>query len=242
MRTEAILMNRRFLLAHRLKRPYIILKWAQSVDGFIAPDQVGPYWMTSDASRCLVHAWRAREASILVGRLTAQMDNPRLTARCPPDGPMGPNPTRVVLDPEGRLTPDLHLFDSAADTIVFSRVSRNDAGRTSRICLRSEESLIFQVCCHLYERDLISVIVEGGTRTLQGFIDSGVWDEARVFVTPSPLKKGTVAPQFPHTSAFQYSVGDDELYRYFHPDLYSRLGIMESMQTGSLLAMVEERV
>ena len=116
-------LNKRFFTFHEKKRPYIVLKWAESKDGFIAPkNQTAPFWMTSDESKELVHKWRAEEDAILIGRITAQKDNPYLTVR----EVNGNNPIRIVIDKELHLSSALNLFAGAAKTIIFNAVKTEE--------------------------------------------------------------------------------------------------------------------
>ncbi|TVZ53254.1 bifunctional diaminohydroxyphosphoribosylaminopyrimidine deaminase/5-amino-6-(5-phosphoribosylamino)uracil reductase RibD [Dokdonia sp. Hel_I_53] len=176
LEAECYELNKRFFTFHKLNRPYIILKWAETIDGFIAPetrDAQNPVWITNTYSRQLVHKWRAEEMGILVGGKTVLADNPSLTTR----DWEGNSPVRIVIDTKGTLSKDLAIFDSSAKTIVLS------------------ESDPEKICELLFKEELQSVIIEGGAQTLQRFIDSNLWDEARVFVGQSHFKNGTKAPK-----------------------------------------------
>ena len=119
MEKESRELNKRFFTFHEKKRPYIILKWAESKDGFIAPKhQTEPFWMTSSKSKILVHKWRSEEDAILVGRITAEKDNPSLTVR----EVKGKNPIRIVIDKDLKLSSDLNLFDSNTKTLIFNGI------------------------------------------------------------------------------------------------------------------------
>ena len=200
--TKCNVLNKRFFTFHKQQRPYIILKWAQSVDGFIAPISTEenhtrePIWITNQYSRQLVHKWRSEEAAILVGTNTAVMDNPKLDTRLFE----GTNPVRVLLDKNLRLTEDSSLLDKSTKTIV---ICSDEAQKT--ISKTSSENLIFEtinfekditteICKILFKHGLQSIIIEGGAMTLQSFIDSGLWDEARVFTGDVQFGKGTKAP------------------------------------------------
>ena len=167
--------HKRFFTYHTKNRPYIILKWAETADGFIAPlqrDEQKPVWITNAASRQLVHKWRAEEQAILIGYNTALEDNPSLTVR----EWTGQNPKRYVLDKNGSLPKELSIFKNDAKTTVI------------------KETFASSICNRLFEDEVQSVIVEGGTQTLQLFIKEHIWDEARVFTGPHKFNEGVQAP------------------------------------------------
>ncbi|WP_445197480.1 bifunctional diaminohydroxyphosphoribosylaminopyrimidine deaminase/5-amino-6-(5-phosphoribosylamino)uracil reductase RibD [Tamlana sedimenti] len=176
--------HKRFFTFHNKKRPYIILKWAESKNGYIAPTtkkEQKPVWITNEFSRQLVHKWRTEEQAILVGTNTVLQDNPSLTAR----DWTGNNPIRVVLDRDEKLSRSLSVFNDEAETIV---ISNNDIDFSQHVAE--------QICHVLFQKDINSVIIEGGTKTLQTFIDENLWDEARVFTGSNTFKSGTLAPVF----------------------------------------------
>ncbi len=218
---ECILLNKRFILAHRLRRPYVILKWAQTSDGLIARSDGSSKWISCEASRTLTHEWRAREMSILVGTATARIDDPRLTVR----HVTGPNPVRVVVDASLSLPPHLNLFNQEAETLVFNAVKEDRNEQISWQKIDFQQPIAPQILSRLYERKLISLIIEGGTRTLRSFIDADLWDEARVFVSPSQFGSGISAPRLPLQHFETGTSGDDTLMTYTHQDLESRLGL-----------------
>lgn len=168
--------HKRFFTFHNKKRPYIILKWAETSDGFIAPlhkKVKQPVWITNQYSRQLVHKWRAEEQAILVGTNTVLEDNPGLTTR----DWKGKHPIRIVLDKNKTLSKDFKVFDDNAKTILI------------------KESSADNICNLLYKANINSVIVEGGAKTLQLFMNSGLWDEARVFIGQSDFREGIKAPK-----------------------------------------------
>ncbi|WP_204345454.1 bifunctional diaminohydroxyphosphoribosylaminopyrimidine deaminase/5-amino-6-(5-phosphoribosylamino)uracil reductase RibD [Psychroserpens algicola] len=175
--------HKRFFTFHNKKRPYIILKWAETNDGFIAPeskDKKQPVWITNEFSRQLVHKWRAEEQAILVGTHTVLEDNPSLTVR----DWKGKNPIRIVIDRELKLSKDLAIFNKKAETLVIS-----DA------VIDFNKPIAQEICSYLHAQDINSVIIEGGAKTLQTFIDENLWDEARIFTGNSNFKNGIKAPQ-----------------------------------------------
>jgi diaminohydroxyphosphoribosylaminopyrimidine deaminase/5-amino-6-(5-phosphoribosylamino)uracil reductase len=184
LETECKEHHKRFFTFHNKKRPYIILKWAQTADGFIAPEtknEQKPVWITNPYSRQLVHKWRTEEQAILVGTYTVLCDNPSLTVR----DWTGQNPMRLVIDRENKLSKNYAVFNEDAKTII---VSSNDLDFSNNVAQ--------QICEILFKNDINSVIVEGGAKTLQTFIDENLWDEARVFTGNMQFKKGVKAPMF----------------------------------------------
>ncbi|MDR3712873.1 MAG: bifunctional diaminohydroxyphosphoribosylaminopyrimidine deaminase/5-amino-6-(5-phosphoribosylamino)uracil reductase RibD [Puia sp.] len=169
-------LNRRFFTFHTKHRPYIVLKWAQSVDGKIASAHRSRVFISNEYSNRLVHRWRSEEASILVGTQTAMTDNPELTVRLWG----GPNPVRLVIDLDLKLPPTLQVFDGRVRTLVFNRHRHEETGTVSFYQVADDSSLVQQVLVALHRLKIQSVLVEGGARLLQSFIDEGCWDEARV--------------------------------------------------------------
>ncbi len=194
----------RFFTFHNKKRPYIILKWAESNDGFVAPEtktEQKPVWITNARSRQLVHKWRSEEQAILVGTNTVLEDNPSLTIR----SWTGKNPIRIVLDRTDKLSDSSSVFNNEAETY---HLTKNE--------IVFNENLALNICNYLHTKSIQSVIVEGGTKTLQTFIDADIWDEARVFVGPKNLNKGVIAPMFPFQHVSEESILDDTLKIYFN--------------------------
>ena len=211
-------LNKRFFSFVTKKRPYIILKWAESADGFISPEDLSqterkPIWITNPYSRQLVHKWRSEEQAILVGTNTAVADNPSLTTR----SWHGPNPVRIVLDRQQRIPAASNLFDGKIKTIVLTEGGSSQIPSSENIEKRGidfEMSLPQQICDLLYQQGLQSVIIEGGRQTLQSFIDEGIWDEARVFTGNVRFGKGVRAPEFSGTLVSESSVQTDSLKIY----------------------------
>lgn len=207
LREEARDLNRRFLTFHEKKRPYIILKWAQTSDGFIARADGSSKWISSDKSRAVVHGWRAAEAAILVGRGTAVVDDPMLTVRLAP----GVNPVRAALDRYLAIPATHRLFDQAAPTIIFNALRADPAANPAFVKLDYEAPIMQQVLDELYRRELTSLIVEGGAKLLKSFIDSGLWDEARIFVSKHRYLDGLSAPSIDAPPFIRTEIGSDEL-------------------------------
>ena len=189
-------LNKRFFTFHQKKRPYIILKWAQTADGFIAPkiqEKREPVWITNQYSKQLVHKWRSEEQAILVGTNTAIADNPKLNTRLW----KGENPVRAVIDKKLKIPEESALFDGTIKTIVLTEnEKKSDNNNLAFEKLDFQQDLPNQICEVLYRHNLQSVIIEGGAKTLQTFIDNNLWDEARVFTGISEFHKGVKAPEF----------------------------------------------
>ena len=204
LENECKIHHKRFFTFHNKKRPYIILKWAETKDGFIAPktkDKQKPIWITNRYSRQLVHKWRSEEQVILVGTNTVIEDNPSLTVR----DWTGDNPTRIVIDKSLKLNSELKLFDNAAKTISISNKE-----------IDFKKNISKQICDLLFKENINSIIIEGGSKTLQTFINEGLWDEARVFVGLTEFKEGVKAPQFKGKLASEQSILDDSLKVYLN--------------------------
>jgi len=186
-------LNRRFFTFHEKKRPYIILKWAQTLDGFMDTDRTEtqhPTWITNALSKRLVHKQRSEESAILIGTNTAECDNPALTVR----EWTGNQPIRLVIDRLGRLDPDLHLFDGKAPTWVFTGIEKPDSENLKFITLNFDQNILPQILTELYQRDILSVIVEGGGELLNSFLTINLWDEAFVYTGNQFFGKGVPAP------------------------------------------------
>ncbi|GAB3497748.1 bifunctional diaminohydroxyphosphoribosylaminopyrimidine deaminase/5-amino-6-(5-phosphoribosylamino)uracil reductase RibD [Spirosoma knui] len=208
-------LNARFFLFFEKQRPYIILKWAETTDGYIAGAGGKPVQISGPLSQRLVHRWRAEEDAIMVGTNTARTDNPRLNVRLWP----GRNPIRIVIDKQRLLPPDLHLFDGSQPTLVYSHGLATEGDSSSNqaaqyVPLDSDKPFLTQLLNDLHQRRIQSVLVEGGTTLLNSFIDSGLWDEMRVFRSQTLLNGGVKAPAVRGTLVSREQVGDDELTIY----------------------------
>lgn len=201
LQNECKELNKRFFTFHEKKRPYVILKWAETLDGFIAPSKIlrkalndneqKPVWITNQYSRQLVHKWRSEEQAILVGTQTAIDDNPTLDVR----NWTGKNPVRIVLDQNNRIPKDSHVFDNQVKTIVLSAVPKTiNEENTIFEKINFKQNLAEQILIVLYKHQIQSVIIEGGAQTLQTFIDENLWDEARVFIGIQNFESGIKAP------------------------------------------------
>lgn len=188
--TECLELNKRFFTFHQQQRPYIILKWAQSANGKIAGKIPGPLKISNAFADRLVHKWRSEEMAIMVGTNTALLDDPSLTTRLW----KGKDPLRFVIDMDLKLSPSLKLFSDGKATVIFNTKMEETTDMVSLVKINREDS-IRSICNILYEHHILSIIVEGGAKTLQGFIDEGIWDEARVIVAADlQVDEGLDAP------------------------------------------------
>ena len=198
LENEARELNKPFFVNQTLRRPYIILKWAQSSDGFIdiertSLDEKPPARISNNITTVLSHKLRTEVQAILVGTRTALLDNPQLTAR----KWFGKNPTRIVIDKENKLPPDLAIFDTAAPTIVFSSVVPDNSQKKenlTHISIDFAKNAVEQISDHLFSLNIYSLLVEGGTKTLSSFIENNLWDEAFIEISDKPLFSGVVSP------------------------------------------------
>ena len=217
LENECYELNKRFFTFHNKNRPYIILKWAESQDGFIAPTskvKKEPVWVSSEYSRQLTHKWRSEEQSILVGTKTVLEDNPRLDVR----DWKGENPIRIVLDRTGKISNDYFVKDKKTKTIF---ITEQENLTSSENCIY--ENAIFdteltKAISHiLHKFGIQSILIEGGKQTLQSFIDANLWDEARVFTGNVTLKSGIKAPVLGHNFKIQ-TIKNDQIKLYFNHD------------------------
>lgn len=183
-------LNKRFFTFMEKQRPYIILKWAQTADGFVARENYDSKWISNAYSRQLVHKWRTEEDAILVGARTAVHDNPQLNVR----EWTGRNPVRIVIDRYLKLSEKLHLFDGKQRTICYN-VLKHEEHPNLNLMRIDEENFLQNLLHDLYKQKIQSLIIEGGAATLNHFIEQGLWDEARVFTsTTHHFGKGIAAP------------------------------------------------
>jgi diaminohydroxyphosphoribosylaminopyrimidine deaminase/5-amino-6-(5-phosphoribosylamino)uracil reductase len=204
-------LNKRFFTFHQKKRPYIILKWAESQDGFIAPlekSEKKPVWITNIYSRQLVHKWRTEEQAILVGTQTVIDDNPKLNAR----DWHGNDPVRLVLDQNNRIPEENAVFDNQIKTIVFTKSTNVDNKENTIFeVIDFKQNIATQIVEVLFKHQIQSVIIEGGLQTLQTFIDANLWDEARIFIGKLTFGNGTKTPQISKSIYKKNLISDDEL-------------------------------
>ena len=208
MESDCLELNKRFYTRVLKQRPYIILKWAQSRDGFFAPEDGAQRWITSRHAKQLVHRWRSEEDAILIGKNTANIDNPHLNVR----EWSGENPVRIIIDRNLELSNDLNIFDQSQDTIILNALKTEVIGKIKYLELENFDILLPQLICYqLYLMDIQSVIIEGGAKILNLFISADLWDEARVFTGPECWAKGIASPVLRGESFEPINVGPDTL-------------------------------
>lgn len=206
LETEGKYLVRRFTTFHQLKRPYIILKWAESKDGFLGKENE-QVWLTGKTAKRLVHKWRSEESAIMVGTNTAKIDNPRLTNRLY----SGKSPLRIVLDRKGNLQKNLHIFDDASTTLCITEKNM-ELENSEVIQMNFNDELLMNILNLLHQKGIKSLIVEGGAKLLTSFIEQGLWDEVRMFTAAQRLGHGIKAPNLGiQTQGTKIQIGQDQL-------------------------------
>jgi len=209
---EGLELNKRFFTSHTLKRPYIILKWAETADGFVAGPGCEQIQISGTLAKRFVHKLRAEEQAIMVGTRTALHDNPRLNTR----DWSGKNPTRIVIDRQLQLPATINLFDKSQPTIVYNYKKQEDQENLSFAQLQEDQPLLPQIMADLYKRNIISVLVEGGTYLLESLLKEGLWDEAFILKnTTKPIAEGIKAPTMVYGNlTAQQTLDTDTLLHY----------------------------
>lgn len=204
---EADFLNRRFFTAMTHHRPYIILKFAQSTDGFMAPKEEKQLWLTGEEAKKLTHTWRREEDAILVGLNTVLVDDPELTVRLVE----GRDPYRAVVDQKLILPSEKKIFNGGAPVFVYNETEDSVTENVHRIKIDFTGDVLEQILFDLYLRKVRSVIVEGGPKALAGFAEKNLWDEARIFTAPQNLTEGKKAPVLTGTILKEETLGEDKL-------------------------------
>ena len=209
---EAIELNKRFFTFHQQKRPYIILKWAQSKNHCISGFQGNPVKISNALTDILVHKWRSEEAAILVGTNTVMLDNPALTTR----NWQGKNSIRIYIDRNLKIEQTAKILDQSSPTIILNQQINKKEGENDFIKIDFEHEFIPQFNELLYKKNIQSVIIEGGSKLLQTFIDADVWDEARIITNLSMfIDEGIASPNFENTTFFKQEKIENDLIQYF---------------------------
>lgn len=205
---ECLQLNKRFFTKVKKQRPYIILKWAQTQDGFFSPADATQKWISNDLTKQLVHQWRSEEDCILVGKRTALADDPQLNVRLV----AGRNPLRAVIDRNLELPTNHHVFDNSIKTFVFNQKKTAIEGNTYYVEIEDFDNFLPQyILYQLYLQDVQSLIIEGGAKTLQSFIDNELWDEARIFTASEFWGKGIKAPLITGETIQNTQIGSNQL-------------------------------
>lgn len=208
LENECFYLNRRFFTRIQQKRPFIILKWAQTANDFFAPLEQSMKWITGQAAKELNHQWRSEEDAILVGKNTALIDNPSLTTR----HVIGKNPIRIVIDRDLTIPKTHHIYNQEAKTIIFNEVKTEVKDNVHFVQMEDMQFYLAQkIAFQLYLMDIQSVIIEGGVQVLTQFITAGLWDEARVFTSSTVWTDGILAPTIKGEILQNVKIGDDNL-------------------------------
>lgn len=211
---EAVALNKRFFTFHKYRRPYIILKWAQTNNGKIGNADFSRLHISNENTNRLVHQWRSREAAIMVGTTTALQDDPSLTTRLF----TGKNPLRIVIDKTLKLPASLQLLADAEPTLIFNEIKNETIGNKYFYCIDFKKPALPQILKQLYELNIQSVLVEGGAKLLQSFIDEKLWDEARVITNATlAITDGIAAPVLKKESLAKSITNQSDQINYYNP-------------------------
>lgn len=190
LENECLELNIRFNNFHTKKRPFILLKYAQTSDHFIAPFQIINKKISNEFTDILVHKWRSEEAAIMVGTKTLESDNPHLTVR----KWQGKNPIRIILDKNLFLPKNFNFYDQSTSTIIFNIIKNENVNNIEFIKIDFDENVINKIISTLYERKILSLMVEGGRNLLNQFLEKNLWDEARIITSNKFFNDGLRAP------------------------------------------------
>lgn len=212
LETACLDLNRRFFTYHTLQRPYIILKWARTADGFMASDKPERLLITHPATNRLVHQWRSEEAAILIGTNTALKDNPSLDNRLW----SGKSPVRLILDPNLRLPDSLTLFDKKQPTVIFNYLEEGVHNHIRYLRMEKGIDVVSSMVKACYQMQIQSVLVEGGAMLLQSFLSAGIWDEVRIITNNSlTVSMGLPAPECNNGVLMQTAHCESDSIQYF---------------------------
>ncbi|MFN5442916.1 MAG: bifunctional diaminohydroxyphosphoribosylaminopyrimidine deaminase/5-amino-6-(5-phosphoribosylamino)uracil reductase RibD [Crocinitomicaceae bacterium] len=213
---ECLKLNKRFFTYQLKKRPYVILKWAQTKDGYIDKNRDEETtidrkinWISHPDTQSIVHHWRSKEQAILVGWKTIEHDNPSLTVR----EVKGLNPLRIIIDSNLNMPKDSKVFTDGDKTIIINKIKTEESGNVSFVKLAQITTRT--ILTFLYELEISSVFVEGGSGTLQHFLLDGLWDEARVIQSKVSFGDGIKAPKINGIPSKTYSFAKDQIFHYF---------------------------
>ncbi len=208
-------LNKRFFCFHEKKRPFIILKWAQSADGFIGKQNAEqPIKISNEYSHTLSHKWRSEEAAIMVGTNTVLLDNPQLNVR----HWKGIHPVRVLLDRNLKIKSTAKIFSTDQKTIIYNSEKTAIDQNKIFVTIDFNNNVIKQVLDDLFSKNILSVLVEGGATLLESFINTNLWDEARVFTSAKNLGSGVKAPSLPHIVSSSEKIMNDVLELFYNKE------------------------
>lgn len=212
---EALHLNRRFMTFHKEQRPYVILKWAQTLDGFMDKQrngETGINWISGAAAKRVVHLWRSQEQAIMVGTNTAMIDDPHLNVR----EVDGTDPLRIIIDRELKIPPESHVLDGTIPTVVFTEIEAEDGHNLEFVLNEEPKELLNEMLAYLYKRNVQSVIIEGGRKLLMSFLVQDKWDEARVIIGTGNFGRGLQAPVIARRPIGKDKIGEDVLLTYMN--------------------------
>ncbi|MCY1515301.1 Riboflavin biosynthesis protein RibD [compost metagenome] len=213
---EGAFLNRRFFTRIQKQRPYVILKWAQTANGYFAPLQATQHWISGAAAKMLTHRWRGEEDAILVGKNTALIDNPQLTNRLSD----GKDPVRIVIDRDLSIPLSHHILNAEAKTIILNEKKTVVMNNLHYIQMEDMHYYLPQkIAFQLYLMDIQSVIIEGGKQLLSQFIEAGLWDEARIFTSATSWESGISAPEIHGKTGAEEQLEDDKLSILFNTEI-----------------------
>jgi diaminohydroxyphosphoribosylaminopyrimidine deaminase/5-amino-6-(5-phosphoribosylamino)uracil reductase len=211
---ESIELNKAFFTFHNKKRPYVLLKWAQTLDGFIDVDRNSEInsdnWISNKFSKQMVHLLRSKIDGILVGKNTARNDNPSLTTRLV----SGKSPTRLIIDFDASLPDNLIIFNGQTPTIVFTSKTKPNKTNLTYVKVQNRKSIISEILNYCFNNNIQTLMVEGGAQTLNLFIENNLWDEAHVFIGEKTFGTGIKAPQITKVKPKIFSFFNDKLLLY----------------------------
>jgi len=204
-------LNKRFFKAHRLGLPYIVLKWAETSDGFVANLDGNPIAISNTTTNITVHGWRSEETGILVGTNTVLTDNPKLNAR---NWPEANNPTRIIIDRNLRVQGDFHILDQKQKTLIYNLHKNQSIYNLEYIQIESEIDFLKKMLFSLKNRGINSILVEGGPQLIQSFFDEQLYDEIRVIKSDIAIKEGINAPKVPSGIPLvkNYNILSDQIF------------------------------
>ena len=215
LKEESMRLNRRFFTFQHQKRPYIILKWAESADGFMDrrrdKNEKGINWISKPDTKLVTHQWRSEEACILVGRKTIENDNPILTTR----EVNGPNPIRLIIDPDLKLNKDYKVFNNDAQTYIFNNLKDQVENNLAFIKI-NKENFLLDLLSFIHQEKWISIIVEGGAYTIKQFLKKNIWDEARVIVGKPRFNGGVRSPVLKQNTFSVANLNGDKVKIYLN--------------------------
>ncbi len=212
-------LNKRFFTFHEKKRPYLILKWAQTSNALLSrhgdDPEIADNWITSPASKQLVHLWRAEESAILVGKNTVLVDNPQLNCR----EVDGTSPLRVVIDQKLEISSKANIFNRDANTLIFNAMRTAQSENLEWVKIDFSNNILPQILTELHRRDKMSLIIEGGAETLSQFISQNLWNEARIFTGKKSFADGISAPKLESKITFTKHLSGDRIDFYINPSV-----------------------